>query len=105
MLASEARTLGDGGGEFHASLDPIVWPQNVSALFIGLARQSEPVVKREARVLNGLLALVLERLPKPGFASRLFIQADVDRHSKITEIYVVLASRKLTAIDRGRPLL
>jgi RNA polymerase sigma factor (sigma-70 family) len=98
LLAAEVRALTDGGGEFHASLNPIIGPDHLSALFIGLSKKSEPVVKSELKVLNGLPALLVERLPKPGFASKLFIQADVDHAGKITEIYVVLASRKLTAI-------
>jgi hypothetical protein len=98
LLTREVRAITDGGGEFLASLYPIIGPKNVSAFFIGLAKRSEPVIETKMRVLNSLPALVIERMPATGIASKFFIQVDVDQACKVTEIYVVLASHKLTAI-------
>jgi hypothetical protein len=54
-------------------------------------------VASELRVLNGLPALVVERLPTPGFASRFTLQAEMDDEDRLSQIYTVLASHKLTA--------
>jgi len=68
----------------------------VAALFAGLAKVSAPVVASELRVPNGLPAR--ERLSTPGFASRITIQVEMDDEGRLSQIYTVLASRKLTAV-------
>jgi len=40
----------------------------------------------------------VERLPMPGFASRFTIQVEIDDDGRLSQIYTVLASRKLTAV-------
>jgi len=40
----------------------------------------------------------LKRLSTPGFASRITIQVEMDDEGRLSQIYTVLASRKLTAV-------
>ena len=87
-----------GAGEFNAAIRPVVGRKQVAALFAGLARLSAPVVASELRVLNGLPAVVVERQLTPGFASRFTVQVEVDDEGRLSQIYCVLASRKLTAV-------
>ena len=107
LLSENVRFLSDGAGEFSAAIRPVVGRKQVAALFAGLAKMSAPVVASELRILNGLPALVVERLPAPGFASRFTLQVEVDDEGRLSHIYSVLASRKLTAVaapqtSRGR---
>ena len=98
MLSENVRFLSDGGGEFNAAIKPVIGRKQVAALLAGLDRMSAPVVSSELRVLNGLPTLVVERLPMPGFASRFTIQVEIDDDGRLSQIYTVLASRKLTAV-------
>ena len=98
LLAADVRALTDGGGEFHANVRPVVGPANVAALFVALAERSEPASRIEGTVLNGQPAVLVDRPARPGFASRFVITADTDGQGRLTRIYAVLASRKLTAV-------
>jgi len=98
LLSENVRYLSDGAGEFSAAMRPVLGRKHVAALFAGLAKRSTPVVGSELRVLNGLAALVVERVPRPGFASRFTLQVEVDDEGRLSHIYSVLASRKLTAV-------
>ncbi|HTM25617.1 MAG TPA: sigma-70 family RNA polymerase sigma factor [Vicinamibacterales bacterium] len=98
LLSENVRFLSDGAGEFKAAIEPVVGRKHVAALFAGLARLSAPVVASQLRVLNGLAALVVERLPMPGFASRFTLQVEIDGEGRLSQVYIVLASRKLTAV-------
>jgi RNA polymerase sigma-70 factor (ECF subfamily) len=102
LLSEDVRSLSDGGGEFSAALKPVVGRRQVAALFIGIARRSAPVVATEYRVLNGLPTLVVERLPKLGFASKFTVQVETDQEGRLSHFYIVLASRKLTAVGAPR---
>ena len=97
-LAADVRALTDGGGEFHVNVQPVVGRTSVAALFIGLARRSSSVLRIAAHVLNGQPAYVIERTPTPGFAPRLVLTADFDASGRLTQLYTVVASRKLTAV-------
>jgi RNA polymerase sigma-70 factor (ECF subfamily) len=102
LLSEQVRFLSDGAGEFNAAIRPVIGRKQVAALFAGLAKASAPVVASELRVLNGLPALVVERLPAPGFASRFTIQVEIDDDGRLSGIYSVLASCKLTAVPAPR---
>jgi hypothetical protein len=98
LLSEHVRFFSDGAGEFNAAIRPVIGWKQVAALFAGRAKASVPVVASELRVLNGLPALVVKRLPAPGFASRFTIQVEMDNEGRLSRIYTVLASRKLTAV-------
>ena len=100
LLAEHVVSLSDGGGEFHAARRPVRGPDHVARLFRGVTRQSGPPVRVEARVLNGLPALVADFTPRvDGFAPRVVIQCEIDAQGRIQRLYGVLATRKLTALQ------
>lgn len=98
LLAADVRALADGGGEYHSHTRPVIGRTKVAALWLGLAKRSAPATRIDRRILNGQPAFVIERPARPGFAPRIVITADVDAEARITRIYTVLASRKLTAV-------
>jgi hypothetical protein len=63
-----------------------------------MPKLSAPIVATGFRVLNGLPGLGVERLPQPGFASRFTLQVETDDEGRLSHIFIVLASRKLTAV-------
>lgn len=101
LLAEDVVSLSDGGGgEFHAARRPVRGRDRVARLLFGVARQGGPPVRWEVRLLSGLPALVAELAPRaPGWAPRVVIQCEVDEAGRITRLYSVLASRKLTALS------
>jgi RNA polymerase sigma factor (sigma-70 family) len=98
MLATEARALSDSAGEFHSNRVPVVGRANVAALLVGVVKGVGRLRRAELRLLNGHPAVVAEREPKAGFGPRWVTQVDFDDRGRITSVYTVLATRKLTAI-------
>lgn len=98
MLAEDAASYSDGGGEFHAAQVPVVGRRKVAALLLGLAKGAQNLTRADFRVLNGLPAFVAERAARPGFAPRFTLQLELDADGRIARLYSVLATRKLTAV-------
>jgi RNA polymerase sigma-70 factor (ECF subfamily) len=98
LLASDVRTTTDGGGEFRSALQTIVGRDKVTRFYVAVA-----VNAANARVrmpaLNGVPSVVVD-VPSPGtgIAPRFTLTAELDDHGKIAHLYVVSATRKLTAI-------
>lgn len=103
MLASEVRSLSDGGGEFHAARQPVVGRKNVSRLLLGLSAKGAREGRLSFRMLNGLPAVVVDLPPRPqGFAQRFTFQIELDQTGQIVAVHTVLASRKLILVA-GEP--
>ena len=67
MLAADVRVISDGGGEFFANTVPVGGAGKVAALFLALAKGSQPVTRMELTTLNGLPAvLIWSDLSRPG---------------------------------------
>jgi RNA polymerase sigma-70 factor (ECF subfamily) len=58
LLAKDAVALSDGGGKARAALRPVVGPDRVARLVVGLARKAPPDVALALREFNGTPALV-----------------------------------------------
>jgi RNA polymerase sigma-70 factor (ECF subfamily) len=102
LLAQDARSLSDGGGEFHAARNPVIGRGKVARLCVGLARFVPE--QAELRVLSGLPALVMELPPiGPGWARRSILQCEIDAQGLIRRVYSVLATRKLTGVRAASP--
>ena len=70
-------------------------------MYLGLTREhgGGGELRYALRLLNGLPALVAERLrPGPGESPRFVLRVDVDGSGRITAVHSVLATRKLTAL-------
>jgi RNA polymerase sigma-70 factor (ECF subfamily) len=98
LLTEDARALSDGAGEFAAARRPILGRARVARLYLGLMRRSPAGMRMELRMLNGLPALVAEQPSDGKTAPRLTLQCAVDAEGRITTVYSVLATRKLTAV-------
>jgi RNA polymerase sigma-70 factor (ECF subfamily) len=98
LLATDVRTVTDGGGEFQAALRPIIGPDKVMRFYLAFnARRKDTFL--EIVSLNGAPAVVMAVQEATGTAApRYAIAIDLNRDGKIAHIYVALASRKLTAI-------
>jgi RNA polymerase sigma factor (sigma-70 family) len=97
LLASDARALSDGAGEFHAARQPVLGRKNVARLLLGLT------VKGAAeevgyRMLNGLPAVIARAPKRQGFAPRFTFQIELDAEGRIAAVHSVLATRKLRAV-------
>ncbi len=101
ILADDVRVLSDAGGEFYARRVPLVGRGKVARLFLGIQRVV-PAVRGEMRMLNGLPSLVVEfTAPRVGWAPRVVIQCRIGHDGRIRELYMILASRKLTGVRRA----
>lgn len=101
LLARDVRSLSDGGGEFVTALRPVVGRDNVARFYLGLVRKLGGGGNLATRMLNGLPALVLDRPDAPaGYAPRIVLQCETDADGRVRRIYVIQATRKLSATLR-----
>lgn len=107
LLAEGCRATSDGGGEFYAALNPILGADRVVRFYHGIFSKFGGLGSVRSIEVGGMPALLVE-LPDRGddhpeidmarVAKRFVLQADVDRDGRITRLYSVLASRKLTHV-------
>ncbi len=107
ILAADCRAMSDGGGEFYAALNPILGASKVARFYHGIFQKFGGVGSVRSILVGGMPALYVD-LPDRGddhpeidvsrVARRFVLQADVDAEGRITRMYSVLASRKLTHV-------
>lgn len=101
LLALDARSLSDGGGEFFAARVPLVGRAKI-VHFYQTTRKFRPELRVTPLMLNGWPAIFVENLtPPPGVAPALAILFEVNEAGEIQRIYNVLATRKLQAVQRA----
>jgi len=98
LLADGVRTTTDGGGEFKSALKTIVGRDNVARFYLAIAvNAANGKVRMPA--LNGIPSIVCDLpSPAPGIAPRFTLTAQLNRDGKISHLYVVSATLKLTAV-------
>lgn len=101
LLALDARQLSDGGGEFLAARVPIVGREKVVLFNSRISRQRELVEMNFGwRMVNGMPAVIFEFAGRiEHYAPRHLTLCELNDEGKISRIYNVLATRKLTAIS------
>lgn len=98
LLADDVRTMTDGGGEFRSALRTIVGRDKVARFYFAVA-ETAPNVTVRAQSLNGMPAVVVDvHAPIERQSPRFTFAVALNSAGKISEIYVVSATRKLTAI-------
>ena len=103
MLADGVRALSDGGGEFYAALRPILGRDKVVRFFVGLTERAGAPERIDSVMVNGLPAVMLTFAPETTrYAPRAILQLRVGADNRVSEVYVVLASRKLAALGAAR---
>ncbi len=99
LLAEDAVSLSDGGGQFYAALNPIRGRHKVARLISGLQQKIRAPLHFSFHTFNGLPSLVIEIPNAPaGFARRMVFQLETDANGRIHRMYNVLAARKLSAL-------
>ncbi len=103
LLADSVRAVSDGGGEFAAARVPVVGRHRVAVFHVKINQRYAAGGRFAVQMINGLPAIVAEMpavLPKA--APRIVLRCEIDEAGRITRLYSVLASRKLSTI--GFPL-
>ncbi len=99
MLAEDARSTHDAGGEFHAAVRVVQGRDAIVELYANLAGITGAPTWLEERDYNGLPAVAFTRaVHGPKEAPRLVVQVELDREGRVREIVSVLATRKLAAV-------
>ena len=101
MLAADVQAVTDGGGEFTASLRPIVGAGGVAQFFARLAASRSGRMHVAIRSVNEFPAALLEfESPRGRRPPRLLLSIDLDRAGLIANVRVIASSTKLAAIHR-----
>jgi len=107
LLAADCRAMSDGGGEFYAALNPIVGARNVARFYHGIFVKFGGIPDARAIEVGGMPALCVDipdrrseryHVVSSRVAPRFVLQADVDADGRITRLYSVLATRKLSHV-------
>ena len=99
LLAADVKITTDGGGEFAAALRVIEGRDKVTRFFLGIQNRATDSRVRFTS-LNGSAAIVADFPGATGrLAPRLALGVELNAEAQISNIYLVAATRKLTAID------
>ncbi|MEO8800237.1 MAG: sigma-70 family RNA polymerase sigma factor [Polyangiaceae bacterium] len=99
-LTDDAVLLSDGGGEYHAALNPVVGSGRITRFLFGLQKKLGSAYHTDLRTVNGLPALLVENPSgRAKWAPRTIIRCELDLDGKISALHLVLATTKLTAIS------
>ncbi len=99
VLSGDVRAVSDAGGEFHAARKALIGPARVALFFRNISQRRTERTRAVPVVLNGLPALAYEfGTGHPGDPPRGALTVQVDDDGRIRRLYIVLATRKLTAV-------
>ena len=99
LLAEDAKTTTDGGGEFRSALRTIYGRDKVARFYLAVANIGQGKTAR-LLMLNGLPAVVVDvEIVPPRVAPRSILQVDVNEDGRIRHVYVVSATPKLAGIS------
>lgn len=99
-LTDDVVLLSDGGGEYHAALNPVIGSDRVARFLFGVQKKLGGDYRVELRAMNGLPAVLVESAPpRAKWAPRTVIRCELDERGKISALHLVLATSKLTAIS------
>lgn len=100
LLAEDVVSVSDGGGDVYAALNPIYGRRNVIRLALGLAKKLPGNLHFSFTTLNGLPAVVADNdHDLTGIARRFTLHCEVDEAGLIHRLDIVLAPKKLTAVN------
>ena len=103
LLAEDARTITDAGGEYNALRVPIAGRSKVAVFHLRVTQRRGPAARVALRMVNGLTAVVIEFAESHRRAvPRVVLRCQLDHEGRSREIQSLLAPRKLTGIGRLR---
>jgi RNA polymerase sigma-70 factor (ECF subfamily) len=102
LLASSVKAQTDGGGRYHAAVNPIVGASRVARFMLGINDKRGAPIGFELKMLNGFPAIVVryDDSKDPRLAPLVIFTIDVGAEGKITKIHSVLAPDKLVRFPR-----
>ncbi len=99
LLAEDVRAHNDGGGEFFAARKRVEGRDKVIKFHLKTATSGGANVRFAVRMVNGIPALIGERVaPPPGVPPRFVVFIGIDASGQINSIDTVVATAKLSAI-------
>ncbi|HMV47337.1 MAG TPA: sigma-70 family RNA polymerase sigma factor [Blastocatellia bacterium] len=100
LLAIDVRQLSDGGGEYAAARLPVIGREKVALFNSRIARLRESAEMKFAwRMFNGTPAVIFEFTGvTESYAPRVLTLCELNGEGRISRLYNVLATRKLTAV-------
>jgi hypothetical protein len=96
LFAMDAQALFDAGGEFVAPLAPIIGSDRVAKLLLKFVEGANPM-QFAFRMLNGQPAALCVSGGRPRWARRFVFRIET-RDGLVSELQMILASAKLTAV-------
>jgi RNA polymerase sigma-70 factor, ECF subfamily len=103
MLAADVKAVTDGGGEFTASLVPVIGVRRVARFFARLAASRTGRLEVSITSVNGFpSALFTFGSPRGRRAPRLLLSIDVDEAGLIGNVRVIASSAKLATLKAVR---
>ena len=96
MLALDGQAIFDSGGEFVAPSGNIFGSATVARILTKFVRGTGPI-RFSFQMLNGLPAALGQAQGRPRWAKRFVLSVDA-RDGLVSEIHVILATAKLTAV-------
>lgn len=100
MLTADVRAVSDGGGEFTASLRPIVGRPRVAQFFVRLAASQIDSMSIRVVNLNGFPSMFFEvDSPLGRRPPKFVLAADLGAKGLIARLWVIANSRKLSGIS------
>lgn len=98
LLAADAKITTDGGGEFTAALRTVAGRDKVARFLFGIA-QAASDVRARFTTLNGAPAVVADVPGATGRAApRFTLSVELNGEERISHIYLILTTKKLSAI-------
>ncbi len=98
LLADDARTYSDAGGEVRAAVRAIVGPEKIARFFSKLAEKNQGRISATPKMLNGLPGFIVRQEDgHPRDAEVFTLTVTLTPNGRIGAIHLVLAPSKLTA--------
>ncbi|MFI5365117.1 MAG: sigma-70 family RNA polymerase sigma factor [Candidatus Binatia bacterium] len=99
LLADSVRAVNDAGGEYFAARVPVIGPHRVALFHHKISHRRLADMRSEVRMINGLPALVVEVSDqRHGEPPRFVLRCEVDDAGRVSRLYSVIATRKLSAV-------
>lgn len=89
-LADDVELLAEGDAALYGPREPVAGRSRIAAALVALTHRGERVERIELTELGGRPALVVERRPRPGFAARIALVADLDARGRLRRLLAKL---------------
>lgn len=97
LLAPDIVAMTDANGEHSSARRPLHGPDAVARFYLGIQRFGGQL-KVQVAIVNGVPALIVDRLSADRFAPRSVLQLVLDAEGKVVRVLNLQAHRKLAAL-------